>query len=690
MTRPIAFALVAVGVASGCTSEEPPQRDCLARVWVQPNAGNVKVIGDWDGWARPGITPEPHESGWKLARFELPPGEHGYLIDTGAEIALDPNQTLSTFDLDNDEREVSLLLIDDCGQPSLSIENVSARDGAVSIDALFLANRDVAELASVTATTTSGRTLPVDMIDPDSGRVAIGGRLERPRETILVSATDVAGHVATARIAAWDGERDPRDEVLYQVMIDRYRGDGGAKLAPPAHPGARAGGTLDGVRASLDDITGLGATALWLSPVYQGPDEERAGNDGQSYTGYHGYWPIDTRAVETRIGGEQAFEALLDDAHGAGVMVLADVVPNHVYESHPRFAEQQSAGWFHPAGCICGTETCPWHLHIEECWFTPYLPDFRLEHPDALRASVDDVSWLMQRFELDGVRVDAVPMMRRAASRRLAHRLRRELAPKGAPLLLGEIFTGPGIGQLEQLKRHLGPAGLNSVFDFPLMWAIHDAVATGAGGFDAVDALLVAEEEELAGSGAVLARILDNHDTPRFVSVANGDGFSDPWDAPAAQPDEAEPYQRLQIALALIFTLPGIPVLFQGDEIGLAGANDPDCRRVMPAEETLSPHQIAVRETVRALGQVRRASVALRRGERLLIEATREIYVFERRHEGEMVVVALSTASTSQTVETPISGTFVDALSGETVDPGRFSLPPLSFRILVPPSLTQP
>lgn len=690
MTLRLVSALVAAFAVSGCTSVEPPQRDCLGRVWVEPTAGNVKVLGEWDGWARPGTAPEPHESGWKLARFELPPGEHGYLIDDGAAIGLDPHQPLTTFDLDNDEREVSLLLIEDCSEPRLSIENVTALEGALTVDALFLANRDVAELASVTATTLSGRDLPVDVMDADTGRVVVGGRLERPRETIVVTATDVAGNVATARVAAWDGGRDPRDEVLYQVMIDRFHGDGGDELAPPPHAGARAGGTLDGVRASLPDITELGATALWLSPVYQGPDEERAGNDGQSYTGYHGYWPIDTRAVDDRIGGEAALEALLSDAHDAGVLVLADVVPNHIYETHPRFAEQQSAGWFHPAGCICGTETCPWHLHIEECWFTPYLPDFRLEHPDALRASVDDVAWLMQRFELDGVRVDAVPMMRRAASRRLAHRLRRELAPEGTPLLLGEIFTGPGIGQLQQLKRHLGPAGLDSVFDFPLMWAIQDAVATGAGGFDAVDALLAAEEDELEGSGAVLARILDNHDTPRFVSVAHGDGFLDPWDSPAEQPPDAEPYQRLQVALALIFTLPGIPVLFQGDEIGLAGANDPDCRRVMPAEDELNPHQIAVRETVRALGRLRRASVALRRGERLLIEATREIYVFERRHDGESVLVALSASLAPQTLETPISGTFVDALSGESVDPGRFSLPPLSFRILVPPASTRP
>ena len=688
MKRVAAIAAIVLA-ALGCTDEQPPQRDCLARVWVHPNQGDVRVIGTWNGWARPGITPEPHDGGWKLARFELPPGEHGYLLDAGSETLPDPQQPLTTFDLENDAREVSLLLVGDCAQPKLSVGAVVGADGQVTIDAQFLANRDATELAGVSATTATGNTLAVERLDPATGQIQLRGALDSPRETITIVAEDEDGHTTSQRVAAWDGPRDLRDEVLYQVMIDRFRGDGGAPLAPPRHPGARAGGTLDGVRASLDDITALGASALWLSPVYTGPDGERGGNDGQMYEGYHGYWPIDTRAVEPRIGGETALENLIEQAHDARMLVLSDVVPNHVYETHPRFAEKEASGWFHPSGCVCGTESCPWNEHIQECWFTPYLPDFRLEHPEALQASVDDVAWLMQRFELDGLRVDAVPMMPRAASRRLAHRVRDELGGQG-PWLLGEIFTGPGLGGLGQLKHHLGAAGMNSVFDFPLMWAMHDAIATGRGGFDAVEAILAAEEIELEGSGAVLARIIDNHDTPRFVSVANGDGNGDPWLAPAEQPSSAEPYQRLQLALALIFTLPGVPVLFQGDEIGLAGANDPDCRRVMPAESELLAEQLATRETVRSLGRARRNSVALRRGSRSVVLATRELYVFEREHEGERVVVALSTSTTPQTVEITNTDVLYDEIHDETVTGGTFVLPPLSFRILVRPSTAQP
>src|SRR5690606_34538512 len=98
--------------------------------------------------------------------------------------------------------------------------------------------------------------------------------------------------------------------------------------------------------------------------------------------------------------------------------------PNHVYETHPRYLEHQGDGWFHPSGCVCGTPSCPWGEHIETCWFTPYLPDVRWQHPEAARAARDDVAFWMRRYDLDGLRVDAVPMMPRAATRRIAHEVR--------------------------------------------------------------------------------------------------------------------------------------------------------------------------------------------------------------------------------------------------------------------------
>jgi glycosidase len=685
-----------IGALLGCTSEGPPQRDCLARVWVPASAASTTIVGSWDGWRRPGVTPAPHQGGWLLARLELAPGEYGYLLDDGTGGHIDAYNPLTTFEGDE---EVSLLLVEDCSAPRIVVDGVSVDPaGTLSLDATFLTAASGAPLdgASVRATFGSGAELGVASTDPDSGRITLtAGGLGRGKHRIVLAASDDDGHPsAPATAIAWLAPRAelPEDQIIYQVMIDRFRAADGSPLRPPPTPGSRAGGTLGGVTDALLDGTfeALGVTTLWLSPVYLNPDGAHPGNDGRLYEGYHGYWPLDGRSVDPRLGGEAALEELVMRAHERGIAVVLDVVPNHVYQAHPRYQEHQGDGWFTPPGCVCGTASCPWAGNIESCWFTPYLPDLRFQLAGVMNEVVDETAFWVERFDLDGVRIDAVPMMPRAASRRIAQRLRSLQWPPRATFLLGEVFTGPGELGLHQLRYQLGPSGLDSVFDFPLMWALHAAVARSEGSFEDVEAMLALEDVELLGSGAVMARILDNHDTPRFVSVAEGDGHGDPWEAPALQPSDPEPYRRLGLALGVTFTLPGAPVVFQGDEIGLAGANDPDCRRVMPGDDELSAPQLELRARVQALGRLRACSPALRRGERIPLHVSPQAYAYARRLGESVVVVLVSTAAEPTTIDLApgIVGVerYLDVVSGSVFSLGdSLSLPmdPLSLRILV-------
>src|SRR6185369_15550611 len=127
-------------------------------------------------------------------------------------------------------------------------------------------------------------------------------------------------------------------------------------------------------------------TALWLSPVYTNPDDFRQGRDGHPSQGYHGYWPLAERAVDSHLGGEAALHALVGAAHRHGLRVLLDLVPNHVYEDNPRYDEHKGDGWFNGgrAGCVCGDPGCGWGDHIETCCFTPFLPDVRFQDGAAM------------------------------------------------------------------------------------------------------------------------------------------------------------------------------------------------------------------------------------------------------------------------------------------------------------------
>src|SRR5690606_8156280 len=145
------------------------------------------------------------------------------------------------------------------------------------------------------------------------------------------------------------------------------------------------------------------------------------------------------------------------------------------------------------------------------------------------------------------------------------------LAPREASFFVGEVFTGPGAWGIEVIRYYLGPDGLDSVFDFPLMWALREVVAHESAGFEAVEATLAEIEAKTAGSGATLTRMIGNHDTTRFLSEAAGGAGADPWADPPPQPVAPEPFERQALALGLVLTLPGLPVIYYGDEVGLAG-----------------------------------------------------------------------------------------------------------------------
>lgn len=695
-------------IAGGCGEESPgaPVRECPAVVWAKaPALGGAKlsVIGSWNGWKSPGIPMEPFEDGaWWMARPDVPPGEHGYLIEGGGVRRLDPWNPLTTY---RGAEEVSLLLAADCGVPELRVDSASGTEaGSISVKATFLARPDGRALdpASVSARIEGGAGLSIARASAEDGVIeARGSGLPRGKYTVIIEASDAEGRRAEgARAVVWVKPAMDRfeDGLLYHLMIDRFLGDGGAPLAPPPTLTTRAGGTLAGVRAALESgyFEDLGVTALWLSPVYTNPVEAREGRDGHMSEGYHGYWPLDSRGVDPRIGGAQALTDLVREAHARGLRVLLDLVPNHVYEMNPRFLENAVSGWFHdgPDQCVCGTPGCGWGERIQTCWFTPYLPDVRWEHPDAMRAGVDDALFWANQFDLDGYRIDAVPMIPRAATRRIAAALRGSAAPRSSALLLGEVFTGEGTGGVQAIRYHLGDAGLDSAFDFPAMWAIRRAVATGAGGFDEVESALAEEEITYAGSGVVMSPIIGNHDTTRFLSEANGDAWSDPWSAPPVEPSDPAVYARHRLAVALLLTLPGMPTMYYGDEVALAGGPDPDSRRVMPSLSALSSEQEATLDVARRLGKLRACSAALRRGDRILLTATRRTYGFTRdAADGSPVLAVFSTADEPTSIpifETAAPpGVYIDVMTGAEVpvgvsgSPAAVSVDPFSFRVLV-------
>lgn len=692
-----ALVLVAVMACDSAAKDPPwPLRDCRLVVWHKPasSAAQVEIVGSWGGWKRPGrIVPASRSDGWRVTGFDLPPGEVTYAVVEDGAWLLDQNRPTTAL---HDGTEVSWAEVGDCSSPALRTDDVVAMpDGAASAKLTFLAasttpaNAAPKRGAPLGAVHVSGEAARVLRADPQSGAIELAFSALAPgKHTVIVTASAAAGAAdagpaqATARLTLWIEPRpfDWRDAPIYQVMVDRYRARDGSALSAPAPTAAFLGGAVEGARKRLGDILAMGFRAVWLSPLYANPAGAFPDGAGHSYSGYHGYWPTAPRALDPRFATEAELDAFVSDAHARGMRVLFDVVPHHVEAEHPYFRDH-SADWFRRDGgdCVCGDPGCDWSAHEEDCWFAPYLPTLDWRNPDVARQVTEDARWWIDRFSGDGVRIDAVPMMPRLAARRIAWRLRADDHPGARTLVLGENFTGPG--GYELLRYELGPFGLDSQFHFPLMWALRRAVATDGAPLSDVDAAVLSGEDAWTGSGAVMGLVVGNHDVPRFASVAAGDADLDGW-APSPQPADPRVYARQRLALALVYTLPGVPVVYQGDELAMSGRRDPDSRRPLPADGDATADMRGVRDFVTRLARVRDCSGALRRGSYRTLLASSEVLAFAREADGAAPAIVVVTRWPAQPPRGIVPQGWVDLLNGRT---GTETMGSLDAAVFQPP-----
>ena len=678
-----------------------PERDCTARVYHLPHdhrVQQVEVLGDMTDW-EPTDMDEICPCVWHKA-FDLDPGDYLYELRVDGKPARDDLVGLTGW---REGDEYSLLRVEDCAVPGWQVDTAATTpDGAFEVELTFLRAGGGAALDadSIVATLGDGTALPV--IPGQTGRVTIAGSgLPAGKHTIVVDAADGDGLAAErlllplwveAEPFSWDGA------MVYQVVIDRFA-DADGSLAPPPSAGLRAGGDLPGLLRVMRDgyFEQVGARALWISPVMRNAEGVWPGSDGHEYEGYHGYWPVAQGEVEPAFGTAADLDALVDEAHARGIRILMDVVPNHVHTDHPWYADWSSDRFNGDDGeaCVCGSAECPWGEFIQTCWFTPYLADLDWTNPDVVAAQTEEIAWWVERFDLDGLRVDAVPMMPRSATREIVHELQRRFERGPTPLyLVGETFGGAT--SWGSIQRYLGPFGLDGQFDFPVMWSVRETIGQGGGSLRDLAETLDESELAWAGPDAVMAPMVGNHDVRRFLSEANGD-YNDGWTDPPTAPDTDEPYRRLVMAQAVVLTLPGAPVLYYGDEFGMPGARDPDNRRVMRFDEALSEREAWTLDRVAAIGRARACLPALQTGERTTLAADDDVLAYARHtDDGRPALIVINRSDQTLTRSFPVPASIApdgtsltDVLGGTSIDlrygaTGPLELLPLSAQVLVP------
>ena len=413
-----------------------------------------------------------------------------------------------------------------------------------------------------------------------------------------------------------------KDAVFYQIFPDRFcrseRYKAVGKFVPWDSKPTRTnmfGGNLRGITDKLKYILDLGANALYLCPIFKSNSNHR-------------YHTVDYFEIDPVLGTLKDFDTLVKKAHSLGIRVILDGVFNHRSRGFFQFNSLMELGedspyrdWFH-------VHSWPIHAYSGkpnyECWWNyPALPKFNTDCAD-VREYLFSVAEFWTKRGIDGWRLD-VPNEIDDDSFWQEFR-RRVKAVEPDAYIVGEIWDAP--------ERWLQGDQFDGVMNYPFRKAVMQYL---------FDENAIPTEEFCrrlqsafpAGRGDTPMNLLGSHDTTRIKS----------------QPRTS--LDRIKLAYALMFFLPGAPCIYYGDEIGMEGGKDPDCRRTMPWEELKTRKAQPIYAFLRHLVALRRENSVLRDG-KLDIECSGAGFTVTRTLGNKKATLAVSMLGPEPTFE--ISG----------------------------------
>ena len=465
---------------------------------------------------------------------------------------------------------------------------------------------------------------------------------------------------------------DDQAQVLYSLMIDRFHNGNKANDWKMNSPEVLdivdyQGGDIAGITQKIKDgfFTELGINTIWISPITQNPWDAWGMNkfpNGNKYdstktytkfSGYHGYWPIFTTEVEKRFTTEEELHEMLDVAHKNGINVILDYVANHMHINSPTL--QAHPDWHTDSILPDGRRNFElWDEARLTTWFDVHIPTLDLERPEVCSPMTDSALVWLDKFAFDGFRHDACKHIPLNYWRELGAKMKQRY-PDRHIWMIGETYGDPSL-----IGSYVKSGMLNSQFDFNIY---HTAIDVLGKPNQSLQKMHETVMQSLAayGSHHTMGNISGNHDKCRFISLAGGAVSWNENDKAAGwereigvtadgNPEKEEQAYKAAMLLEIInLTIPGVPCIYQGDEYGEAGANDPDNRHMLKFNG-LSERQQQFRNEVQQLVQLRRNSLPLIYGEYIPVTVTDTLWVFDRTYMGETVRVSIDLANLAYSI----------------------------------------
>ena len=450
---------------------------------------------------------------------------------------------------------------------------------------------------------------------------------------------------------------DKQAQIMYFALVDRFKNGDISNDHPLKRPDVNPkvdywGGDLAGISQTIQNgyFKSLGINTLWISPLYQNPTEPYGFYKPMNtkFSGYHGYWPVSSSKVDFRFGTNDEFKKLVADAHKNNMNILLDYVAHHVhvehpfYKSHPEF----STSLYLPDGTL---NTEKWDEQRLTTWFDTFMPTLDLANPKVVDIMTDSAMFWLKEFKLDGFRHDATKHITEQFWRALTLKIKK--ANKGKNLYqIGETYGSPSL-----ISSYLTTGMLDGQFDFNV-YDIANTTFAGVGGSNLIQVQNILNASLYTyGNHNLMGNISGNHDKPRFMALASGDlKFGEDSKAAGWQRNigitDSTAYQKLFLMHTFNLTIPGIPVIFYGDEIGLTGANDPDCRRMMKFNG-LNNREKNLLAKVSILTHLRAENTAFIYGDFINLKTSNDYWVYARKYFDKQAIIIINNTKMAKTID---------------------------------------
>lgn len=419
-----------------------------------------------------------------------------------------------------------------------------------------------------------------------------------------------------------------QDAVFYQIFPDRFA-NGDLRNDPPnVQPWGSPptswgfqGGDLRGIIEKFDYLLDLGINALYLNPIFLSPSTHR-------------YNANDYYSIDPWLGDMDDFRALLRVAHANNLRVILDGVFNHCARGFFAFSDllenQEHSpykSWFHVLRFPVEAYSPGKAESYLGWWGYKSMPKFNTSNRAVRRYLLDIARYWIEQGA-DGWRLDVPNEIDDDAFWAEFHQVVKSVNKDA--YLVGEIWTAD--------PRWVGPDHFDGLMNYPVRDAVIDFLNGGfltASGFaDKVEQLLKLYPRQNAYAMYVP---LGSHDTERLRTILQGDT------------------DKMKLAYTFLMAYPGAPAIYYGDEIGLEGGRDPDCRRAFPWDERIWVADL--RAWTQSLITARRRLTVMRRGsyQRVWVDDRRHCYAFARTLGDETVLVIINASPTLRHLRVPVA-----------------------------------